>query len=403
MDSNLFIGRKKELAKLNDLLSKKVASLVVVKGRRRIGKSRLIEEFARNKKYYIFSGLPPVENTTAESQLNEFARQLSAQTGLPEIIANDWSKLFLLLGEKIKQGRIIVLLDEISWMGSMDPDFLGKLKNAWDISFKQNPELILILCGSVSYWIEKNIISSTGFFGRISLKITLEDLHLYECNQLFKHIGFNRSIHEKFQLLSVMGGIPRYIELVNPKYSALENIKQLCFEKDGILTDEFHFIFHDLFGHRGTLYRSIVESLSLGPLEYMDIADSLKYTSSGALSGYLEELIVSGFIKRDYTWSLKTGKDSSRLSKFRLSDNYIRFYLKYIAPELGQIQKGQFSDSSLVSKANFSAIMGYQLENLVLNNRSAIINLLGLKPEEILSDNPFFQHKTTKQKGCQID
>ncbi len=200
-----------------------------------------------------------------------------------------------------------------------------------------------------------------------------------------------------------MGGIPRYIELVNPKYSALENIRQLCFEKDGILTDEFHFIFHDLFGHRGTLYRSIVESLSLGPLEYTDIADSLKYTSSGALSEYLEELIVSGFIKRDYTWSLKTGKDSSRLSKFRLSDNYIRFYLKHIAPELNQIQKGQFSDSSLASKANFSAIMGYQFENLVLNNRPAIINLLGLKPEEILSDNPFFQHKTTKQKGCQID
>ena len=398
-----FIGRKKELSKLNDLLSKKIASLVVVKGRRRIGKSRLIEEFAKNKKYYIFSGIPPVAGTTLQSQLDEFSRQLSEQTGLPEVTVNDWSKLFHLLADKTRYERTIILLDEISWMGSMDPNFLGKLKNAWDLSFKKNPELILILCGSVSYWIEKNIISSTGFLGRISLKITLEELHLSECNELLNHIGFTRSTYEKFELLSVTGGIPHYMELINPKYSAMENIKQLCFEKDGILTDEFRFIFHDLFGRRGDIYQDIVECLSQGPADYADLACSLKYTSSGALSQYLQELIISGFISRDYTWSLKTGKESSRLSKFRLSDNYVRFYLKYINPELNQIKKGQFSSISLMSKANYNTIMGLQFENLVLNNRLSVIHALGLKSEEVLSDNPFFQNKTTKQKGCQID
>ena len=398
-----FIGRKKELAKLNDLLSKKIASLVVVKGRRRIGKSRLIEEFVKEKNCYVFSGIPPVAETTLQSQLDEFSRQLSEQTGLPEITVNDWSKIFYLLADKAKQGRIIILFDEISWMGSMDPSFLGKLKNAWDLSFKKNPELILILCGSVSYWIETNIINSTGFLGRISLKITLEELRLSECNELLNHVGFNRSIHEKFELLSVVGGIPHYIELINPKYSAVENIKQLCFEKDGILTDEFRFIFHDLFGRRGSIYQNIVECLAQGSAEYADIASLLNYTSSGTLSQYLQELIISGFISRDYTWSLKTGKESSRLSKFRLSDNYVRFYLKYIAPELNQIKKGQFASFSLVSKSNYNTIMGLQFENLVLNNRATIIHLLGLKPEEVLSDNPFFQHNTTKQKGCQVD
>lgn len=403
MDNLPFVGRKKELQLLNDLLNKKMASLVVIKGRRRIGKSRLVQEYAGNKKYYIFTGLPPTESSSAQSQRDEFAKQLSLQTGLPEVKADDWSKLFLLMAGRVKKGRVVILFDEISWMGSRDTDFLGKLKNAWDLHFKKNPNLILILCGSVSSWIEKNIISSTGFLGRISLKLTLEELHLNECNALLKIIGFNRSFLEKFYILSVVGGIPWYLELINPAYSAIENIKRLCFEKDGILVDEFKFIFNDLFGRRGEFYKKIVEYLSQGPAEYSEIASALKYTSSGALSEYLEDLLISGFISRDYTWSLKSGKDMSKLSKFRLSDNYIRFYLKYIALKLNKIKKNQLAYTSLTSFPNWDGVIGLQFENLVLNNRKKIQDLIGLKPEEIVSDNPYFQHRTVKQNGCQID
>src|SRR5690242_5465104 len=97
---------------LKRFLRKKTASLIVVKGRRRIGKSRLIEEFAKDFTFYSFAGLAPTEKTTAQSQRDEFAKQLSEQTGLPEIKADDWNKLFLLLFEKIKKDRIILLFDE---------------------------------------------------------------------------------------------------------------------------------------------------------------------------------------------------------------------------------------------------------------------------------------------------
>ncbi len=402
MMKNLFVGRKRELRLLMDLFEKKVASLVVIKGRRRIGKSRLVEEFGKDQTYYVFSGLPPNERSTAQSQRDDFARQLSTQTGLPDVLADDWSKLFLLFADKIKAGRAIILFDEISWMGSKDPAFLGKLKNAWDLHFKKNPHLILILCGSVSVWIEKNIISSTGFFGRIALKITLEELSLSESNELLQKIGFHRSLIEKFHLLSITGGIPWYIELINPKYSAEENIKQLCFEKDAILVDEFKFIFHDLFGRRGEVCKKIVEYLAKGPAEYADIVAALDYHSSGSLSEYLDDLSISGFIQRDFTWALKSGKDS-RLSQFRLSDNYVRFYLKYILPRLTKIGKNQFSQFSLTSLLNWDSIAGLQFENMVLNNRREVHALLGLKDDEILADNPYFQTKTTKQQGCQID
>ena len=101
-----FVGRAAELKTLSNLFRKKTASLVVVQGRRRIGKSRLIEEFGKGHTFYQFSGLSPNAETTAQTQRDEFARQLSYQTGLPEVSVNDWSRLFLLLNEKIKTGRV---------------------------------------------------------------------------------------------------------------------------------------------------------------------------------------------------------------------------------------------------------------------------------------------------------
>lgn len=168
LTNDIFIGRSSEIAELQSLLKKRTASLVVVKGRRRVGKSRLIVEFAKNKKFYKFTGLAPLGGVTAQDQRNEFARLLGEQSDLPEVKVEDWGKLFSLLATQVKSGRVIILLDEITWMAQGDDTFLSKLKNAWDDNFKQNPKLIMVLCGSVSTWIEKNIISSTAYYGRLS-------------------------------------------------------------------------------------------------------------------------------------------------------------------------------------------------------------------------------------------
>ena len=216
-------------------MNKKSSSLIVVRGRRRVGKSRLIEEFAKDHRFYSFAGLAPNDKTTAQSQRDEFSRQLSEQTGLPEVKADDWGKLFFLLSEKIQQGRVIVLFDEISWMGDQDPDFLGKIKNAWDQKFKTNSELIFVLCGSASAWIEENILSSTGFLGRISYTLTLEELPLPDCDWFWGKAAKNISSFEKLKLLAVTGGIPKYLEEIDPLISAEDNIRQLCFRKGGLL------------------------------------------------------------------------------------------------------------------------------------------------------------------------
>lgn len=398
-----FIGRQRELEELKRQANKKIASLIVVKGRRRIGKSRLIEEFCKNFRHYIFAGLAPTDKTTKQTELDEFAHQLGTAFGFPGIKSDDWNTLFLFLAQQTKVGRIVIVLDEISWMGSKDPDFLGKLKNAWDLHFKKNSRITLILCGSASNWIEKNILASTGFMGRVSYTLTLEELSLSDCDAFWDGAGSRFSAYDKFKILSVTGGIPRYIEEIQTQYSAEENIRNLCFKSGGLLTNEFKQIFSDLFGKRSKKYEQIVKILVHGNHEYGEICKKLGVRTSGLISEYLNDLVLSGFISRDYAWNPKNGINSPLLFKYRLKDNYLRFYLKFIENKLPEIEKNVFQLKSVVSLPGWLSIMGLQFENLVLNNRQLIHKCLKLFPEDILIENPFFQHKTNRQQACQID
>ena len=158
-----------------------------------------------------------------------FAKQLTTYFPQHNIEHDDWWDMLWFLAEQTKKGKLVILFDEISWMGSKDPDFLGKLKTVWDTCFKKNSHLIFILCGSVSIWIQKNILSNTGFVGRISLQITLNELPLKTCNQFFNERSQQLSSYEKFKFLSVCGGIPRYLEEWQANSSIDDNINKNVF------------------------------------------------------------------------------------------------------------------------------------------------------------------------------
>jgi len=399
----IFIGREYEMGRLRDLFDKSSASLIVIKGRRRIGKSRLLSEFAKKcNKAYIFSGLPVTKNTTACSQREEFRRQLGREIGIRGISADDWGDLFWHLSQQTEEGQVLIVFDEITWMGCLDSEFLGQIKNAWDLYFSQNQKLILALSGSMSAWIEENILSSTGFLGRDSLTLTLRELPLDVCKEFWTTSGVNATPYEMLRYLAVTGGVPRYLEEMNPKLSAEENIKRLAFVEGEILFREFDKIFSDLFSTRNKLYREIISTLASGRKTQGQIADMLDYKSQSEIGEYLYELEQSGFVSRNFTWSINTGKESN-LSDYRLCDNYSRFYLKYILPNKTKISRGVYRDSSITSLPSWAGIMGLQVENLVLNNHKKIKALLNIQPEEIEIDGPFFQRKTQRHAGCQID
>lgn len=404
-----FVGRENELNILAELFKKKSASLVVIRGRRRIGKSRLVEELAIRypfDAFYRFAGLPPTPETTEQSQRDVFAGQLVTQFGssldLSGNNTHDWSRLFARLAEKTQTGRILLLFDEISWMGSKDSDFIGKLKDAWDVSFKKNDQLIFVICGSVSTWIEKNILSTSGYVGRISLDIPLKELPLSDCVKFWGSYATQVSAYEKLKVLAVTGGIPLYLEHVRPDLSAEKNITALCFRQAGLLFREFDAIFSDLFSKRSALYKKIVESLSKGPLTQEEIASAIGYERSGTLGEYLDDLCISGFIVRDRSWHLDTGRPA-KLSRYRISDCYSRFYLKYIEPNRHKIEQDQFQNVSISSFTQWNTLMGLQFEILVLNNRKLLWEAVQVNPEEIVFDNPYFQTKTKRHPGCQVD
>ena len=241
-----FIGREQEVEQLIEFSRRRTAGLAVVCGRRRIGKSTLIEYFAKGKNLYEFYGLAPRPGLTDEDQLKHFGELLGIRFGLPPVTFNNWNEALSMLATLTAHGQAIILLDEISWMAGSDKDFAGKLKGIRDTKFKKNNELLLILCGSVTSWIEENILEDKGYVGRISLTLKLQEMSLSDANQFW--LG-NKLISpaEKFKTLCVTGGIPRYLEEIDPKQTAEQNIKRLCFTPEGVLFNEFDKIFKDIF------------------------------------------------------------------------------------------------------------------------------------------------------------
>ncbi len=393
-----FIGRKQELRALEGLLRKQSSSLVVIRGRRRIGKSRLAKEYATKfPKVFTLTGMPPDNEVTAKDQRQEFLRQLQTYK-LPIYRCDDWGDLFYELSQHCTKGRILIILDEITWMGSEDPTFLPKLKTAWDEYFQANPRLVLIISGSNSAWITKNILNSRGFFGRISLRLRLEELPLAECNQMWDGFPGTVSATEKFKILSVTGGVPRYLEELRPDLTAEQNLCQLCFQPEGLLFNEFKQIFFDLFRGRGTHFQSLVKTLASNHLSLKEIAEVRNRSMGGDLTEDLEKLIESGFLERDYSWSFATGR-KTQISRYRIRDNYTRFYVKYIDPIRDRIKAAALS----TMPPGWHSMLGVQFENLVVNNRALVHRLLQIPPEEIVNSGPYLQTRQTRRPGCQID
>jgi AAA+ ATPase superfamily predicted ATPase len=399
----LFIGRETEVAHFQEFLQKKGASLIVCQGRRRIGKSTLFRHCAKSADHFLFfEGLPPRDKIGARNQLAAFADRIAAQTAAPKVSLESWPQAFQLLASVLpKSGRIVVLFDEISWMAIGDPDFPGHLKFAWDNLFSVHPQLIVVLCGSVSSWIQQNILNNTGFVGRCSWQLQLPPLALPACNQFWK--GRAVSAAEKLKVLAVTGGVPRYLEEVDPAKTAEQNIERLCFESGGLLFNEFDQIFHDIFNRRAETYRNIVTTLTDGAKSGSEISKALGQDKGGTMSAALADLEAAGFVGKDVVFNPDTGKDLPRTIRYRIQDNYLRFYLKYVAPAAEQIKKGLYQRVPLETLQAWDTIIGLQFESLVLGNQRLLIDEIGLGNVPVLNAGPFFQAKTKHKEGCQID
>lgn len=398
----MFVGREKELESLSALLRKDTASLVACRGRRRIGKSTLFKEFARRERlgFIAIEGLGPRKGQTNQDQLRNFGERLADQTRGKLTIPKTWPEAFRLLSKRIpRRGQQLVLLDEISWMGRHEPDFPGYLKNGWDDELKHHDNLILVVCGSVSSWVRQNLLDSATFGGRFSRDIVLRELPLKCCAEFWREKRADLTSRELLDVLSVTGGVPRYLEEVDPSLSAAENIRQLCFTSDGPLFKDFSAMFGEVFGETARVKGDVLRVLAEGPRSLNDIAVALGIGRGGSLGSSLEELVEAGFVAKDEVLNPRTWK-LSRLAQYRLCDNYARFYLKYIEPHLTEIKSGRYEFESLTELAGWQTIMGLQFENLVLNRVMDLRDALHLNGAIIRSAAPY---RTDGGNAVQVD
>ena len=408
-----FVGRSENMAQLMSLWNKRTSSLVTCQGRRRIGKSRLIDEFAKRSdcRYIKLTGLAPRPKMTNADQVRYFCQRLLRYSKTKDLEASNWIEAFEALDRVLSEdesARTVVLLDEISWMGRYDPDFPGYLKDAWDDNLKKHDNLVLVLCGSVSSWIQKNILDSTGFVGRISIEMVLPELSVRECRQ-FWHEGV--SSKEVFDMLSVIGGVPRYLEEVDPSLTTDENVRRLAFLKGGTLFKDFKQIFNDVFGERSREKGEILKALAFESKTLSEIAEAIGKERNGHLSDALDELELAGFVERERGLNPATG-ELQKIDAYRIRDNYTRFYLRYVEPHSVMIRRGAYSFVSLEGLPQWGTVLGLQFENLVLNNSEDLISRLGLDRSLVLScasyRKPAVRSRAKAKdqdadRGCQID
>lgn len=401
----MFVGRDYQLELLSSVWARESPSLIVVSGRRRIGKSTLVERFAEKSRcrFIEIEGLPPDENMTNERQLANFCDRLGKAVQMDIPAAKNWAEAFDVLEKVIAgRGKIIVFLDEISWMGGYDDGFAGFLKNAWDLQLSKRKRLILVLAGSVSAWIQKNILNSKGFVGRVSIDLNLTELPLSACRGFWGKRAAHVAMREMVDMLSVTGGIPKYLQEMNPSLSADENIHHMCFLPEGYLFKDFDSIFSDIFGGGMAAKRRILNILAEGQASVSELARAMSIEPNGHITDDLNDLVAAGFVAAGAGLNPITGAQVREV-RYRLSDNYTRFYLKFILPRREAIRQGLYRFADLESLPGWNSTLGLQFENLVVNNLAPLCHEIGLGRKLVTSAAPYARRKTASNPGLQVD
>ena len=404
----MFFGRQDLIDQLSALFRKRVASLVTCRGRRRIGKSTLVEKFAEKERcrFIKIEGKRPAPGLTNADELATFARQLADQTGAERGTPADWPDAFRRLDGRIgDREKTVVLLDEVSWLAYYADGFADDLKIAWDNLFKKHDRLVLVLCGSVSSWIRENIIDNSAFFGRRSLDIIVPELPLADCAKFWGPAASRIAPREILDVLSVTGGVPRYLEEIDPGLSAFENIRRLCFCPNALLRTDFGEMFRDVVTRERDFSGSVLKCLSDGPRTAAEIEAALGIGKGGRVSAVLERLSEAGLSTGDEVTDPETGRRPKE-RRWRLRDNYSRFFLKYIEPSAGAIDSGAFEITGLDTLEGIDSIFGLAFENLVVNHVRDLLPLLNLRGALVLSAAPYQRRGTSGARGragVQID
>jgi hypothetical protein len=369
------IGRKKEIERIERLLLSPRSEFLAVTGRRRVGKTYLVDSML--KAHYCFS-MTGIQNGSMSAQLVNFGVKLSEYEGTaqPKIPA-DWQSAFLLLKTHLrtldKRKKHVIFIDELPWVETPKSGFLQMLAHFWNDYLSKEPHFILVICGSATSWVIKKVVNDPGgLHNRITENIHLYPFTLAETQAFLIEKGLQFSIQDLARVYMTLGGIPFYLENLRKGESYPASIERICFSPTGILHNEYNNLFQALFNN-AEMHQSIAAALAGHPygLEHADILKAIGLTqANGSYQRAMEELIVSDFVVENTPF----GKQK-RGSTYRLADEFCIFYHAFIKPNK-KYSPGMWQQ--LAEGQSFKVWTGYAFETLCHKHIDAIKRALGI-------------------------
>ena len=328
----MIVGREKEIKKLQELHDSDSAELVALYGRRRVGKTFLIDNVFENNIFFRHAGLSPVEGNTMREQLLHFHRSLKLSGWEKNDVPTSWLEAFYMLEDLIEQHtdrnkKVVIFIDEIQWMDTPKAKFMIGFEAFWNGWACHKNNVMVVVCGSSSSWIlDKLINNHGGLYNRVTCEIKLQPFTLRECEKYFESRGVTMSRYDIVQAYMMLGGIPFYLKYLDKSLSLAQNIDSLFFAENALLKDEYDRLFITLFTNSEEM-KTIVRALSEKNrgLSRKEIVQATGIEDSGDFSKKLKALVSGGFVIK-YS-SFGNGK---REDFYKLIDPFCLFYLKFM-------------------------------------------------------------------------
>lgn len=392
------IGRETEIKLLNDCYESSKAELVAVYGRRRIGKTFLVKSLFQERFDFFVTGM---YQGKLKDQLAIWNKKLNEFSGFNHKTPHSWDEAFDQLKHyilSIKKKKVVVFIDEMPWFDTPKSNFVRAFDFFWNDWASTQENLLMIVCGSATTWMNDNVISQKGgLHNRVTRRIRLSQFDLHE-TALFlesKNIKWNKQrIAECYMIL---GGTPYYLDLLQKSKSLVQNIDFLFFRQNAELACEYDVLLNSLFKNAQT-YRKIIELLAKhgAGMTRKELAEGTKTPVGGSLTEQLDNLKNCDFI-RSYSSFGKTERDTM----YQLCDMFILFYLRFVRNKGGQDES--FWTNSLDNPSR-RAWSGYAFEQICFGHIQQIKKSLGISG--VLSNVCSWYRKadrSTGTKGRQID
>ena len=366
----VLIGRHKECEILNECLTSPRSEFVIVCGRRRIGKTFLVDQFFNGRYDFSFVGK---HRTPTKTQLSYFARELKKYSGRKYGPFANWYEAFDALEDYLESlpddKKKTIFIDEMPWIDTQRSTFVSALENFWNGWANRRYDIVLIASGSATSWMADNLIENQGgLHNRITRRIYLSPFTLAETEEYFRSQGSPLTRYDILQCYMFTGGIPFYLSLMNPQLSVAQNIDLLFFDKNAPLRKEYDELYSALFSHVDS-YLKVIELLN-SRKSGMTRAEIAKNT---VLSGTFLTTILNNLEQRDFIERYEIFGRKSAI--YRLMDFYTLFYFKFIH---GHHSKDEAWWSHNIDDPGIRSWMGLAFELVCMRHHTQIKKALGI-------------------------